>query len=124
MSSEDISILIKEKSDAAFSEIYERIKSESVSYKELKENVGRVIETVRYENPSLGNLLNDVLSDKVEQESNQLLLKNGREVLYMCDGMVPGCRKSNCYKNDGLCRHTKDISHAVNFADFAGDTGN
>ena len=37
------------------------------------------------------------------------------KVLFLCDGEVPGCTKTNCYKNDGICRLTMDATHAVNF---------
>lgn len=39
------------------------------------------------------------------------------KVMYLCDGEKPDCEKIHCYKNmsDGLCRHTSDITHAVNF---------
>lgn len=35
----------------------------------------------------------------------------------MCDGKVPGCKKTNCYKKkcEGPCCHTPDIAHAINF---------
>jgi len=38
-------------------------------------------------------------------------------VVYLCDGMVPDCRKTFCYKRGGKCRHTADASHALNPAD-------
>lgn len=121
MSFEDISILIKEKSETAFSEIYEEIKSESMTYKDLQENVRQVIETVRYENPSMGNFLSDFLSCRVEQELNNIALINEKKVLYLCDGKIPECAKTSCYKHGGTCRRTTDIEHAVNFEDFMGD---
>lgn len=41
------------------------------------------------------------------------------KVFYLCDGNVPDCSKTNCYKQiDGslfTCRHTSDVSHAINF---------
>lgn len=39
------------------------------------------------------------------------------KVFYLCDGEVPECRKGHCYKqtDDNPCRHTSDVSHAINF---------
>ena len=34
---------------------------------------------------------------------------------YLCDGDVPECKKTGCYKNGGECRHTSDPIHAINF---------
>lgn len=38
-------------------------------------------------------------------------------IWYLCDREKEECKKRNCYKNtkENPCRHTKDISHAVNF---------
>jgi len=41
-------------------------------------------------------------------------MHSAETVLYLCDGDVPGCRKTGCYKRGGECRHTTDISHALN----------
>ncbi len=41
--------------------------------------------------------------------------KTGEEILYLCDGELEECKKSNCYKNNGSCNHTSDIRHAKNF---------
>ena len=42
-----------------------------------------------------------------------------KKIFYLCDGEVKSCKKRNCYKNsektEGLCRHTSDIKHAINF---------
>lgn len=42
-----------------------------------------------------------------------------KKIFYLCDGEVESCPKRMCYKNlekvEGLCRHTSDIKHAVNF---------
>lgn len=37
--------------------------------------------------------------------------------MYLCDGNVPECKKTHCYKNtsEEACKHTSDINHAVNF---------
>lgn len=39
------------------------------------------------------------------------------KVFYLCDGNVPECTKEHCYKqtDDDPCRHTSDISHAINY---------
>lgn len=40
------------------------------------------------------------------------------KVLYLCDGQVEGCRKTNCYMHGvfaGPCYLTSDIRHAANF---------
>ena len=37
------------------------------------------------------------------------------KVFYLCDGEKENCKKNTCYKNEGVCRHTTDISHAMNF---------
>ncbi len=39
------------------------------------------------------------------------------KIFYICDGKVPECKKKLCFtKGKGHpCRHTTDISHAVNF---------
>lgn len=37
------------------------------------------------------------------------------KIFYLCDGERENCKKRNCYKNGGDCRHTTDISHAMNF---------
>ena len=38
-----------------------------------------------------------------------------QSIMYLCDGKVTECRKTNCYLDGGFCRHTSDISHAINF---------
>lgn len=39
-------------------------------------------------------------------------------VYYLCDGNVEGCTKESCFKNGGEYRHTRDIKHARNFAEY------
>lgn len=39
---------------------------------------------------------------------------NKNTVLYLCDGDVPACRKTNCHKRGGDCQHTTDAAHALN----------
>jgi len=36
-------------------------------------------------------------------------------ILYLCDGAVPTCSKTHCYRNGGTCFKTSDVEHAVNF---------
>ena len=36
-------------------------------------------------------------------------------ILYKCNGQKEGCRKTNCFKHGGGCRHTQDIKYAENF---------
>lgn len=39
------------------------------------------------------------------------------KIFYLCDGEKEDCEKTHCYKavDDGFCRHTTDVSHALNF---------
>mgnify|MGYP004547598279 FL=1 len=40
------------------------------------------------------------------------------KVFYLCDGEVPECTKTHCYKREGEaepCRHTTNVAHAINF---------
>ena len=43
------------------------------------------------------------------------------KTLFLCDGEVPTCKKSSCYKNAErkdscpACHYTSDVTHAVNF---------
>ena len=39
---------------------------------------------------------------------------NKNTILYLCDGDIPTCRKDECYKRGGECRHTTDADHALN----------
>ena len=44
--------------------------------------------------------------------------KKVEKVLFLCDGEVPACRRSNCYKRVNgsfACRHTSDVAHAIHF---------
>ncbi len=36
-------------------------------------------------------------------------------IFYLCDGQKEDCPRKFCYKNDGICKHTTDINHAMNF---------
>mgnify|MGYP006920202031 CR=1 FL=1 len=35
--------------------------------------------------------------------------------LFLCDGKVEECSKTNCFKQGGPCCHTTNINHAKNF---------
>lgn len=39
------------------------------------------------------------------------------KIFFLCDGNMPGCKKTHCYKNtdDAPCKRTSDINHAKNF---------
>lgn len=41
------------------------------------------------------------------------------KIFYLCDGEVPECTKTMCYKKETSekmkCKHTSDINHAINF---------
>lgn len=39
------------------------------------------------------------------------------ETLYLCDGAVESCTKTGCYKRGHECRHTTDVTHALNSED-------
>lgn len=59
--------------------------------------------------------------DKVLLPNYNVLTKNKRggekvdRIFYLCDGGRENCKKRNCYKNGGDCKHTTDINHAMNF---------
>ena len=36
-------------------------------------------------------------------------------IFYLCDGQKEDCPRKFCYKNGGICKHTTDINHAMNF---------
>lgn len=38
-----------------------------------------------------------------------------KNILFLCNGEVKGCRNSRCYKHGGDCRHTSNVEYAVNF---------
>lgn len=47
-------------------------------------------------------------------------MSNGeRRVFFLCNGEVPCCKKTMCYKNnnteDEVCRHTINVAYALNF---------
>lgn len=47
-----------------------------------------------------------------------------RKIAYLCNGEVPYCEKTICYKtkpsNGGVCKHTADVRYALNFRKDAG----
>lgn len=54
---------------------------------------------------------------------NNLTGEKGK-VLYLCNGEVPYCEKTICYKvkppYGGVCKHTTDVRYALNFRKDAG----
>lgn len=43
------------------------------------------------------------------------------KISYLCDGNVPKCKKTYCYRNgQGNCKRTYDINHAINFEKMRG----
>lgn len=42
-------------------------------------------------------------------------LESIKKILFLCDGNVPECKKTHCYKSGGECKCTSDIRHAINF---------
>jgi len=42
---------------------------------------------------------------------NEEAARRLNNILYLCDGQNPECKKTNC----GVCHHTTDVNHAVNF---------
>ena len=45
-------------------------------------------------------------------------MEDTKKILYICDGDVPECEKTECYKRGGECKLTSDVRHAVNFVDL------
>lgn len=39
-----------------------------------------------------------------------------RKIFYLCNGEKEDCKKRNCYKKGGICKHVKDVKYAKNFA--------
>lgn len=35
--------------------------------------------------------------------------------LFLCDGNVEECSKTDCYKSGGSCRYTEDVRHSISF---------
>lgn len=46
-------------------------------------------------------------------------MQDPKKIFFLCDGEVPECKKTMCYKNanNNPCRWTSDIKHAKNFKD-------
>ena len=40
-------------------------------------------------------------------------MKDPKTIFYLCDGMVQGCSKSNCYRYGGQCYKTSNVQHAI-----------
>ena len=41
-----------------------------------------------------------------------------KNILYLCNGEVKECKKTNCYKRGGPCRHTSNVRYAENFQKY------
>ena len=61
------------------------------------------------------------LSQMLDSSMEYLLGGEQKRVFYLCDGIVPTCKKNTCYKNPEKkntcppCNYTSDIKHALNF---------
>lgn len=55
----------------------------------------------------------NAISAKEETDS-----ESGRKILFLCNGKNKECKKANCYKGGGTCRHTSNVSYAENFQRF------
>ena len=47
-------------------------------------------------------------------------MEDTKKIFFICDGDVPECKKTGCYKRGGECKWTSDVRHAVNFEDSLG----
>lgn len=58
-----------------------------------------------------------VLEQAEQERIDRKKLLEERKIWYLCDGEKKDCKKALCYKkdNEGPCRHTTDIEHALNF---------
>lgn len=45
-------------------------------------------------------------------------MEDTKKIFFICDGDVPECEKTECYKRGGECKWTSDFRHAVNFGDL------
>lgn len=55
----------------------------------------------------------DIKTVKTKEEGQEEE-KQEKKVFYLCDGKA--CtEKRSCYTDGGFCKHTSDISHAINF---------
>ena len=45
-------------------------------------------------------------------------MEDTKKIFFICDGDVPECEKTECYKRGGECKWTSDVRHAVNFEDL------
>lgn len=50
-------------------------------------------------------------------------MQDSKKIFFLCDGEVPECKKTMCFKNNknDPCRWTSDIKHAKNFKDHGGN---
>ncbi len=117
LSVEDMARIAQSKVETLVEEIYEMMKAESKDYGELFRTIARFANNIGYKDSGLGGILRIYLINKAKEDIADIPLKDGRKILYLCDGMVPECSKTHCYKNtdEDPCRHTSDINHAVNF---------
>ncbi len=53
-------------------------------------------------------------SSQLIVHGTRLTRKENKTILYLCDGAVEACPKTSCYKRGHECRHTTDITHALN----------
>ncbi len=50
-------------------------------------------------------------------------MKENETVLYLCNGYIPDCKRSECYLNGGECHHTSNIEYAKGFDKVYGRSG-
>lgn len=44
-------------------------------------------------------------------------MEDTKKIFFICDGDVPECKKTGCYKRGGECKWTSDVRHAVSIAE-------
>lgn len=95
-------------------ELQEEIQASKKEKKRVNINPDSLIgREIKYQTAILYEILQET------KEQTKLLRSDMREktIWYLCDGEKEDCKKRRCYKNtkENPYRHTKDISHAVNF---------
>lgn len=60
------------------------------------------------------NLLHEKLQHIPKRVPIVIPKQTNKSVLFLCDGAVGSCPKTNCYKRSGECRHTLNKNHALN----------